>query len=424
MGMILTGGNVYTPQGFVRADVAIDGGRIVCVGSGHGVCGFDVVSVDNMYIIPGLADVHVHLREPGFSYKETIASGTQAAAAGGYTRVCAMPNLNPPPDCEEGLREQLRIIAETAVIGVHPYGCMTMGRRGGGKPVDMDKLKMLGAVAFSDDGSGVQLRKDMLEAMRRAAQCKVLLAAHCEDEEMLHGGYIHDGSYARRHGHKGISSRSEWGQLERDLELVEETGCSYHMCHLSTAQSLELIRKAKAQGLDVTCETAPHYLLLCDEDMQEDGRFKMNPPLRSGSDRDALREGVRDGTIDMIATDHAPHSAEEKNRGLEGSAMGVVGLETAFAALYTGLVRQGVISLERLVELMAVNPRKRFGLPGGVIAQGEPAELAVFDLDTRYTVNAAAMLSMGKATPFDGAELYGKNRLTIYNGRTVYEQRL
>lgn len=420
MGKLLTDAQVFSPQGFIRADVAVDGGRIVSIGKAADRYGFDVVSLKGKYIIPGFADVHVHLREPGFSYKETIASGTAAAARGGYTALCSMPNLNPPPDSVGHLEEQQRLIAEGASVKVYPYGCITVGQRGGGELCDLPALHRAGAIAFSDDGRGVQRGEDMRCAMELAADNNLLIAAHCEDEALLRGGYIHDGDYCRRHNHRGICSQSEWGQVERDLALAEVTGCRYHVCHISTRGTVELIRAAKARGVRVTCETAPHYLTLCDDDLREDGAFKMNPPLRPADDRAALLEGIRDGTIDMIATDHAPHSAEEKARRLEGSAMGVVGLETAFPVLYTRLVLGGVITLERLVELMSVSPRRFFGMEGGSIEPGQPADLAVLDLESGYSIDPDSFLSMGRATPFAGMRVQGENIMTIVNGRTVY----
>lgn len=361
---------------------------------------------------PALVDVHVHFREPGFSYKETIASGSRAAAAGGYTCVCPMPNIDPVPDSVANLEKELEIIRRDACIEVRPYASITIGRKGI-ELVDFASLKGK-AVAFSDDGSGVQNRDMMLEAMKKAADNGCILAAHCEDNTLLNGGYIHDGQYARIHSHRGICSRSEWGQIERDLELAARTGCAYHVCHISTRKSVELIREAKASGVDVSCETAPHYLALCENDLQEDGRFKMNPPLRGEDDREALVEGVKDGTIDMIATDHAPHSAEEKSRGLEHSAMGVVGLETAFPVLYTVLVRTGVISLERLIELMSTAPRKRFNL-------GEaPQDYALFDVSSPYTIDSATFRSMGHSTPFDGMQVWGRCIKTVFRDITVF----
>ncbi len=362
-------------------------------------------------ILPGFCDVHVHLREPGFSYKETIATGTHAAAAGGYTAVCSMPNLVPVPDSPETLRTQTDLIRECARIPVFPYGALTV-REAGETIADLEGMAP-DVVAFSDDGKGVQSESRMRELMTRARALNKIVAAHCEDNSLLRGGYIHDGGYAKAHGHRGICSESEWGQIARDLRLAEETGCAYHVCHISTKESVALIRAAKARGVDVTCETGPHYLVLSDRDLQEDGRFKMNPPLRDEADREALLEGILDGTIDMIATDHAPHAAEEKARGLEKSAFGIVGLETAFPILYTDLVKPGILSLERLVELMSTAPRRRFGI------QTNPG-LCVWDLEAEYTVDPARFLSMGKATPFAGRRVYGRCRLTVYNNQVIY----
>lgn len=363
-------------------------------------------------IVPGLCDVHVHFREPGFSYKETIASGSAAAAHGGYTAVCTMPNLDPVPDSAEHLQVQLDAIKRGAAIKVLPYGAITVGEKGE-KLADMEAMSDK-VCAFSDDGKGVQNDEMMREAMTAAKRLGKIIAAHCEDNSLLFGGYIHDGEYARMHGHRGISSASEYKQIERDLRLAEETGCAYHVCHISTKESVELIRQAKARGVNVTCETAPHYLVLCDEDMQEDGRFKMNPPLRSREDKEALIEGIKDGTIDMIATDHAPHSAEEKGRGLEKSRMGVVGLETAFPVLYTELVKKNIITLERLIELMSFKPKERFGIDTN-------NDFAVFDISEAYKIDPEDFLSMGRATPFAGREVFGRCLLTVHNGKVVYK---
>ena len=363
-------------------------------------------------IVPGLCDVHVHFREPGFSYKETIASGSAAAAHGGYTAVCTMPNLDPVPDSAEHLQVQLDAIERGAAIKVLPYGAITVGEKGE-KLADMEAMSDK-VCAFSDDGKGVQNDEMMREAMTAAKRLGKIIAAHCEDNSLLFGGYIHDGEYARMHGHRGISSASEYKQIERDLRLAEETGCAYHVCHISTKESVELIRQAKARGVDVTCETAPHYLVLCDEDMQEDGRFKMNPPLRSREDKKALIEGINDGTIDMIATDHAPHSAEEKGRGLEKSLMGVVGLETAFPVLYTELVMKNIITLDRLVELMSFKPKERFGIDTN-------NDFAVFDISEAYKIDPEDFLSMGRATPFAGRDVFGRCLLTVHNGKVVYK---
>lgn len=374
--------------------------------------GLSPVILKKYIIVPGLCDVHVHFREPGFSYKETIASGSAAAAHGGYTAVCTMPNLDPVPDSAEHLQVQLDAIERGAAIKVLPYGAITVGEKGE-KLADLEAMSDK-VCAFSDDGRGVQNDEMMREAMTAAKRLGKIIAAHCEDNSLLFGGYIHDGEYAKAHGHRGISSASEYKQIERDLRLAEETGCAYHVCHISTKESVELIRQAKARGVDVTCETAPHYLVLCDEDMQEDGRFKMNPPLRSREDKEALIEGIKDGTIDMIATDHAPHSAEEKGRGLEKSLMGVVGLEAAFPVLYTELVMKNIITLDRLVELMSFKPKERFGIDTN-------NDFAVFDISEAYKIDPENFLSMGRATPFAGREVFGRCLLTVHNGKVVYK---
>ncbi len=362
-------------------------------------------------IFPGFCDVHVHFREPGFFYKETMLSGSLAAARGGYTAVCTMPNLNPVPDNAENLKVQTDIIDRDAKIAVYPYGSLTVGQKG----VELADMKSMAdrAIAFSDDGKGVQSAELMRQAMLQAKALGKIVVAHCEDEKLLFGGYIHDGVYAKEHGHKGICSESEWGPIARDIELARETGCAYHVCHISCKESVELIRKAKAEGVNITCETAPHYLILDENDLQEDGRFKMNPPLRSTEDRLALIEGIKDGTIDMIATDHAPHSDEEKSRGLSGSAFGIVGIETAFPLLYTKLVKENVISLEKLIELLAVNPRLRFNIPFG-------EDYTLWNLNEEFTVDPNEFLSKGKATPFTGEKLYGRCYLTVSNGKIAY----
>ena len=374
--------------------------------------GLSPVILKKYIIVPGLCDVHVHFREPGFSYKETIASGSAAAAHGGYTAVCTMPNLDPVPDSAEHLQVQLDAIKRGAAIKVLPYGAITVGEKGE-RLADMEAISDK-VCAFSDDGRGVQNDEMMREAMTAAKRLGKIIAAHCEDNSLLLGGYIHDGEYARMHGHRGISSASEYKQIERDLRLAEETGCAYHVCHISTKESVELIRQAKARGVNVTCETAPHYLVLCDEDMQEDGRFKMNPPLRSREDKQALIEGIKDGTIDMIATDHAPHSAEEKERGLEKSLMGIVGLETAFPVLYTELVMKNIITLDKLVELMSFKPKERFGIDTN-------NDFAVFDISEAYKIDPEDFLSMGRATPFAGREVFGRCLLTVHNEKVVYK---
>ena len=360
---------------------------------------------------PGFCDVHVHFREPGFSYKETIRSGCAAAARGGYTAVCTMPNLSPVPDSGENLKVQTDLIKRDAFIHVLPYGAITVGEKG----EELSDLEAMApdVVAFSDDGRGVQNDDMMLEAMRRAKALGKMIVAHCEVNSLLHGGYIHDGEYARAHGHRGICSESEYAQIERDLKLVRETGCAYHVCHISAKESVELIRRAKAEGLDVSCETAPHYLLLDDSMLQEEGRFKMNPPIRDKADREALIRGILDGTIDMIATDHAPHSAGEKSRGLEKSAFGIVGLETAFPLLYTGLVKTGIISLQKLVELLSIRPRQRFRIPLG-------NDFCLWDLESSYIIDPERFASLGRATPFAGMSVQGRCVLTAYQGRAVY----
>ena len=362
-------------------------------------------------VFPGFCDVHVHFREPGFSYKETIATGSRASARGGYTAVCTMPNLNPVPDSVEHLNVQLKMIEDQACIHVYPYGAITVGEKGE-VLADLEGMAP-NVIGFSDDGRGVQSDEMMREAMLRAKKLGKMIVAHCEVNDLLRGGYIHDGEYAKLHGHRGICSESEWAQIDRDLKLVEEIGVKYHVCHISTKESVDIIRKAKARGVDVTCETGPHYLVLTDMDLQEDGRFKMNPPLRSEEDRKALVEGIVDGTIDMIATDHAPHSAEEKGRGLEKSAFGIVGIEIAFQTMYTHLVKPGIITLEKLIDLMAIVPRKRFGIPMG-------EDYCVWDLSAEETVDPEAFLSKGKATPFAGRKLLGKCLLTVCDGNTVY----
>ena len=373
---------------------------------------FPFLNSSKYVVFPGFCDVHVHFREPGFSYKETILSGSLAAAAGGYTAVCTMPNLNPVPDSKEHLQAQLDPIAN-ACIHVYPYGAITVAQRGE-TLADLEAMAP-DVIAFSDDGKGVQDEEMMRQAMLRAKALGKIIVAHCEVNDLLRGGYIHDGEYAKLHGHKGICSASEYEQIARDLRLAEETGCKYHVCHISTKESVELIRQAKARGVDVTCETAPHYLVLNDMDLQEDGRFKMNPPLRSKEDMQALIEGICDGTIDMIATDHAPHSAEEKAKGLAGSAFGIVGIETAFSVMYTHFVKTNIISLEKLIELLAINPRKRFDIPMG-------EDFTIWKLESEYTVDPEQFLSKGKATPFEGWKLMGQCMATICDGKIVYRR--
>ncbi len=421
MTTLIKGALCYIGDGFQQLDVLIKDGKIDTLSTSISKNGVDTVfNAQDRYLIPGFVDVHVHLRQPGFSYKETIKTGTQAAAAGGYTAVCSMPNVNPVPDSIDGIKAQTDIIKKDAVINVYPFASITKGRKGTGETVDFESLKDI-AVGFSDDGTGVQEAEIMQKAMLECAEIDKVISAHCEVNSLLNGGYIHDGEYCREHNHKGICSASEYEQIARDCELAEKTGVHYHVCHISTKESVDIIRQAKTRGVKVTCETGPHYLTMCDKDLQEDGRFKMNPPLRSEQDKQALLQGVLDGTIDVIATDHAPHSAEEKSKGLKGSAMGVVGLETAFGVLYTKLVKTGFIPFEKLIDMMSIKPREIFNLPGGRISEGEVADLALLDVNKQWTVNPDEFLSMGRATPFEGWELVGKNVLTMYKGEIVYE---
>lgn len=418
--MILTGAKVWYEGAFVERDVLVEGGKVVDVARSIAPReGVRVVDGAGKVLLPGLVDMHVHLREPGYGYKERIATGTRAAAKGGFTVVCPMPNLNPAPDSPRHLKEQLAIIERDAVIEVLPYATITTARKGD-ECVDFEALAPR-VVGFSDDGTGVQSAQVMERAMEGVAKTGKILAAHCEVESLLNGGYIHDGEWCRAHNHRGICSESEWGEVKRDIELAERTGCRLHVCHISTKESVELIREAKRRGARVTCETAPHYLALCDEDMREEGRFKMNPPLRSREDMEALRKGVADGTIDVIATDHAPHSAEEKSKGLEKSAMGVVGIETSLAAIYTFMVGGGVISLERLVEVMSLTPRRLLGIGEG-IKVGEPLDATLVDLRSEYNVEPSEFVSMGKSTPFEGMRLRGEVLLTVAKGAVVYEK--
>ena len=410
-------------NGFVvgvgKQDIAITDGRISERGEHIEAKAEDrIIDAEGLVVAPAFVDVHVHLREPGYGYKERIATGTMAAARGGYTTVCSMPNLNPVPDSVENLKAQQDIIDRDAKIEVLPYAAITIGRKGE-ELVDMASL--VGKVcAFSDDGSGVQVDGMMERAMTEAVKHDQLIAAHCEVEELLKGGYIHDGEYAKAHGHKGICSESEWEQVKRDIEIAERLGCRYHVCHISTKETVQLVREAKARGVKVTCETGPHYLIFTDMDLEEDARWKMNPPLRSAEDRAALVEGIKDGTIDMIATDHAPHSVEEKSRGLKDSAMGIVGLETAFAALNTHLVRKGVITMERLVELMSLNPRKVFRIAGG-LNEGDRADVVLLDTEKEWRVDSEKFYSMGKISMFDGREMTGDVVMTLHRGEIVYD---
>lgn len=420
MRCLLKGGQVYQSGAFLSADVAVEKGLVSEIASVISPRPGDrVLDFSHCFLVPGFVDVHVHLREPGFFYKETIETGTRAAARGGYAAVCAMPNLNPPPDTLPHLRVQLEAIRKSAKVPVFPYGCITMGQRGGGQLADFSALAPYVA-GFSDDGKGVQEEELMRLAMLAVKKTGKVLSAHCEDESLLRGGYIHDGPYARVHNHAGICSESETAQVRRDLRLAAETGCPYHVCHVSAKETVAAIREAKKAGVNVTCETAPHYLLLIDQDLQEDGRFKMNPPIREAADREALLEGLLDGTVDMIATDHAPHSAAEKARGLAGSLMGVVGLECAFRVLYDRLVRdQKVLSLEKLVALMSLNPRARFGIPGG-LTKGARADIAVIDPAMRGSIDPDAFFSLGRATPFEGWTTQGDIIMTMTGGNIVW----
>ena len=415
--IIIKGGTIV---GVGKEDIAIAEGRIVERSSNIEPAADDkVISAEGLIVAPSFVDVHVHLREPGYGYKERIATGTMAAAHGGYTTVCSMPNLNPVPDTVENLKAQQDIIDRDAKIEVLPYAAITIGRKGE-ELVDIASLKD-GVAAFSDDGSGVQVDGMMERAMTEAAKHDALIAAHCEVEELLKGGYIHDGEYAAKNGHKGICSESEWGQVKRDIEIAERTGCRYHVCHISTKETVELVRQAKARGVKVTCETGPHYLIFTDMDLEEDARWKMNPPLRSAEDRAALIEGIKDGTIDMIATDHAPHSIEEKSKGLKDSAMGIVGLETAFAAMNTHIVEKGIITLERLVELMSIRPREVFRIAGGINV-GDRADIVLLDTTKEWRVDSDKFYSMGKVSMFVGRELQGEVAMTIHRGEVVYER--
>ena len=417
--LLLKNGTVYVDGALKKADLLIEDGIITKIEEGIFTENCPVVDIDKLYIIPGLTDVHVHLREPGYSYKETIATGTRAAARGGFTTVCAMPNLNPVPDSPEHLKAEQDIIDRDAVISVLPYAAITVGEKGK-ELADIEGMRDK-CFAFSDDGKGVQSEEMMLAAMRLAAKHGKAIVAHCEDESLLHGGYIHDGEYARLHGHRGICSESEWGPVKRDCELAKESGVHYHVCHISAKETVDIIRDAKKRGINITCETGPHYLALTDTDIGEHGRFKMNPPIRSKEDRDALIKGVQDGTIDCIITDHAPHSAEEKSKGLAGSSMGVVGLETSFAAINTFMVEKGYISFEKLIEIMAINPKKIFGMDAG-IKVGEKADIAIVDRYVKHKVNPEEFVSMGKFSPFEGMTLTGDVMATICNGKIVYNR--
>ena len=420
MKQLVKDSKVYIDGKFEKLDVLIENGVVSAISDFIDDCAVDkTFYFKDCYIFPGFTDVHVHFREPGFSYKETIKTGSMAAAHGGYTNVCTMPNLNPVPDSLENLMVEQNIIDKDAVINVLPFGSLTIGEMGN-ELSEIEKMSPY-CIGFSDDGRGVQNDEMMLEAMNLCKANNKIISAHCEVNELLKGGYIHDGDYAKKHNHKGICSESEWKMIERDIALAKETGCAYHVCHISTKESVDLIRNAKKNGVNISCETGPHYLILSDKDIQENGNFKMNPPLRDESDRKALIEGICDGTIDMIATDHAPHSKEEKSKGLKDSNMGIVGIETAFSLLYTHLVKTNIITLNKLVELMSINPNKRFNIEGN-IKIGSKANLTIFDLNDEYTINCNDFISKGKSTPFENYRVYGKCKMTMYNGNVVYEE--
>lgn len=420
MKILLKNAMAFVDKKFTKCDISIEDNVIKNISTIIPPMEDDfVIDLKNNYLLPGLIDVHVHLREPGFIYKETVETGSMAGAKGGYTSICAMPNLNPVPDSMENLKIELEAIEKTANINVYPYGAITKEEKGE-EISDMEEMSKY-IIAFSDDGKGIQEESMMLEAMNKAKELNKIIVAHCEVNALLNNGYIHDGEYAKLHGHRGICSESEWKEIERDIELAKKTGVKYHVCHISTKESVELIRKAKQDNVDITCETGPHYLILDDMMLQEDGRFKMNPPIRSKEDRQALIEGILDGTIDMIATDHAPHSEEEKNKGLEKSVMGIVGLETAFPLLYTCFVKEGIISLEKLVELMNTNPRERFEI-GTEIKVGEKADLTVYDLNEKYIIDSSNFASKGKSTPFNGYEVFGKCKMTMVGGKIIFNE--
>lgn len=403
-----------------QGDILVADGKIEAIGESLVAdAQTEVFDAEGCVVTYGLADVHVHLREPGYSAKETITTGTRAAARGGVTTVCSMPNLLPAPDAPETIAVEQALIDEQAVIEVLPFATISKGRERR-ELADIEALRQL-SVGYSDDGNGIQTEELMRKAMQRISAVDGIIAAHCEDDSLLHAGYIHDGEYARTHGHKGICSDSEWGPIKRDVKLAEEENCRYHVCHISAKESVAIIREAKQNCDHISCETAPHYLVLCDADLKEEGRFKMNPPLRAAEDRAALIEGIKDGIIEVIATDHAPHTAEEKSRGLKGSMMGIVGIETSFAICYTHLVRKGVITIEKLIALMSENPRRIFRL-GGAMRVGERADIAVFDITKPYTIDTNEFLSMGKATPFEGEEVYGRCMLTLFGGEKVWNE--
>ena len=418
--LLIKGGTVVAEGESRKVDILVADGKIAAIGESLVADEqTEVFDAEDCVVTYGLADVHVHLREPGYSAKETITTGTRAAARGGVTTVCSMPNLQPAPDAPETIAVEQQLIDEQAVVEVLPFATIS-SKRAGRELADIEALRPL-SVGYSDDGNGIQTEGLMRKAMQRISAVDGIIAAHCEDDSLLHAGYIHDGEYAHAHGHKGICSESEWGPIKRDVKMAEEENCRYHVCHISTKESVAIIREAKQNCDYISCETAPHYLILCDADLKEEGRFKMNPPLRAAEDRAALIEGIKDGTIEVIATDHAPHTAEEKSRGLKGSMMGIVGIETSFALCYTHLVRKGVITIEKLVALMSENPRRIFRL-GGAMRVGERADIAVYDITKPYTIDPNEFESMGKATPFEGEEVYGRCLLTLFGGEKVWNE--
>lgn len=420
MRVLLKNGVVFTNKKFEQCDVLIEGNIIKKIGKNIEKEEQDKeIDLEGDYVFPGLIDIHTHLRQPGFEYKETIETGSMAAARGGFTSICAMPNLKPVPDSLENLQIELDAIEKTANVNVYPYGAITKNEAGE-ELSDMDEM-FKNVVAFSDDGKGVQTEEMMKQAMIKAKSLDKVIAAHCEVNSLLNNGYIHDGEYAKLHNHRGISSESEWKEIERDIKLAEETKAKYHVCHISTKESVELIRKAKQDGVDITCETAPHYLILDETMLKEDGFYKMNPPLRGKSDKEALLKGLQDGTIDMIATDHAPHSLEEKTKGLEKSLMGIIGLETSFPLVYTNLVKKNIITLEKLMELMNENASERFNI-GTKIEEGQVADLTIYDLNEKYIIDSEKFASKGRNTPFNGWEVYGKCKLTMVNGKIIFNE--
>lgn len=418
MDCVLKGGLVFAQGAWRPRHIGIQGGRVTSISEDAPTADAQHIDCTGCHVFPGFTDVHVHLREPGFSYKETIRTGTLAAARGGYTAVVTMPNLKPVPDSLEALEEQLKLIRRDALVTVLPLGAITRGEQGQAL-ADMAAMAPH-VVGYSDDGRGVQDAELMRRAMLEAKRLQRVIAAHCEDERYPLGA-INDSAYARAKGLSVNDPRSEWKQVERDIELLRQTGAPYHVCHVSTKESLALIRAAKAEGLDISCETAPHYLLLDDEQLRDEGGFRMNPPIRSPEDREALVAGLIDGSIDMIATDHAPHSEEEKAGGLAHSMNGIVGLETAFPLLYTHLVRRGLMPLEALIDRMHDAPNRRFHIPTA-LKVGEPANLSIWDLGRQGRIDPAQFRSLGRSMPFAGWPVWGACLATFAGGRLVYTE--